>query len=158
MHDKAICLFELGKLYWSSQQGIYDLLYKNKTEDFSNDDTEFFFINDNRFLYNLSVECQRIWINCLKKYKDTLAKSISSKEKLDMDTRSELLEIVQLFDSEINGFVLTEKRLQAIAENNDTPKDLLFFNRWQYNYIAVEYFLKHENFDYENNQLCIFAY
>ena len=75
-----------------------------------------------------------------------------------MDTRSELLEIVQLFDSEINGFVLTEKRLQAIAENNDTPKDLLFFNRWQYNYIAVEYFLKHENFDYENNQLCIFAY
>ena len=106
----------------------------------------------------MSVECQRIWINYLKKYKDALTKSISSKEKLDIDTRSELLEISQLFDSEIKCFESIEKHNQYFKEKGKEIETLEIYNKWQYNYIAVEYFLKHENFDYENNQLCIFAY
>lgn len=157
MRGKAIELLNLGKLYWKSQQGIYDLLYKNKTEDFSNEDTEFFLINDDRFLYNLSVECQKIWTNCLKEYKDTLKKVINL-DKVDMNTKCNLPEIYELFDSEIRELETAIEFNKIAEEENSKFRDLAPYNQWQYNYIAVEYFLKHKEFDYENNQLCVFAY
>lgn len=127
MRGKAIELLNLGKLYWKSQQGIYDLLYKNKTEDFSNEDTEFFLINDDRFLYNLSVECQKIWTNCLKEYKDTLKKAINL-DKVDMNTNCNLLEIYELFNSEIRELETAIEFNKIAEEENYKFRDSVPYN------------------------------
>ena len=39
LQDKAKEIFCIGKLYYKNTESIYDALYKNKGDDFSNDDT-----------------------------------------------------------------------------------------------------------------------
>ena len=154
LQDKATTVLELGKLYYKNTEPIYQALYKNKGEDYSNDDTEFFFVNDNKFLMNISYAQMEIWSEIMKKWEPIIAK-ILNEEKLTMDENCELLEIKELFNREHDHY---DHAVNWWKKTDFGGKDFKPYFDWQFNYAAVETFAIHKNFDYENNVLCVFAY
>ena len=155
LHDQAFTLIELGKLYYENTDPIYRTLYANKGDDYSNNDTEFFFINDpdHRFLYNLSVASMECWTNFLRKAKKNLESCISSEAPLTLDQCMELQEINDLFEQEIRCQEFGTKCVANKKQHTFSP-----FSDYQFNYMAAKFYFLHEDFDYENDVLCVFAY
>ena len=153
LSDKAITVAELGKLYYLQDETLYDALYKNKGEDYSNDDTEFFFVNGNKLLLDVSYAEMSMWTNYIKKCKDVIQK-VRTGEELTEDDKLMLSEIYRTFDREIETLDSANSRNRVNWSGNDLEP----YYSWQFNYEAVEMFKKHESFDYENNQICVFAY
>ena len=153
LSDKATTLAELGKLYYSDTDTLYDALYKNKGEDYSNDDTEFFFVNGNKLLLDVSYAEMSMWANYMKECKDVIRK-VRTGEELTVDDKLILSDIYETFNREIVTLDFANSRNRVNWSGNDLEP----YYSWQFNYEAVEMFKKHESFDYENNQICVFAY
>lgn len=147
-------ILELGKLYYKNTQPIYDVLYKNKAEDYSSSDTEFFFVNDPDLLRSISFTQMDIWSELMKKWQLVIDKVIEGKEELTFEEQSDLVEISELFESESKNTRFS-KRNAAPGVKSEWNKP--YFN-WQFNYAAVETFQKYMDFDSENNAICVFAY
>ena len=103
LQDKATTALELGKLYYKNTDSIYQALYKNKGDDYSNEDTEFFFVNDDKLLLNISYAQMEIWSNLMKKW-EPIIKKVLNEEKLTMDENCELIEIKELFNREYEHY------------------------------------------------------
>lgn len=155
LQDAASSLVELGKLYYSNTDPITKVLYDSKGDDYSNDDTEFFFVNDpdHRFLYKLSVASMECWTSFLTKAKASIDSCITTKTPLSIDQCADLLEVSELFKQEIRSQEFASK---CIADSKQHPFPPFF--QYQFNYEAAKIYYIHENFDYENNILCVFAY
>lgn len=153
LRDKATTLAELGKLYYLQDNTLYDTLYKNKGEDYSNDDTEFFFVNGNKLLLDVSYAEMNMWTNYMKECRDVIQK-VRKEEELTEDDKLMLSDIYRTFDREIETLDFANGRNRVNWFGNDLEP----YYSWQFNYEAVEMFKTHKNFDYENNQICVFAY
>lgn len=153
LQEKATTVLELGKLYWKNTDSICDALYKNKGEDYSNDDTEFFFVNGNTLLLDVAFAQMQIWADIMRKWEPIIIK-VLNKEKLTMDENCELLEISNLFKQEYKGY---DYAIKAKEKQSDLEWIKPYY-KYQFNYSSVETYQKHINFDYENNQICVFAY
>lgn len=64
--DNTINIYECGKLYYKNTEPIYDCIYNHKDWEIKDDDTEFFTLKSNKFLYELSRATYQCWINYLK--------------------------------------------------------------------------------------------
>ncbi len=153
LQEKATTILELGKLYWKNTDSITDALYKNKGEDYSNEDTEFFFVNGNTLLLDVAFAQMQIWADIMRKWEPIIIKVIN-KEKLTMDENCELLEISNLFKQEYKGY---DYAIKAKEKQGDLEWIKPYY-KYQFNYSSVETYQKHMNFNYENNQICVFAY
>lgn len=153
LQDKTTEILGVGKLYYKNTESIYDALYKNKGKDFSNDDTEFFFVNGNTLLLDVAFAQMGIWADLMRKWESIINK-ILNKEKLTMDEDCELLEISELFKQEYKSYEYAVKAKEK-GTNLEWLKPYLTY---QFNYSSVETYQKHMNFDYENNAICVFAY
>ena len=136
---------EIGKLYYGNTQPIYDLLYKNKTEDYSNCDTEFFFINDNNFFINLSIACMDCWNTYTKKLIPVFNK-IFNKEELNIADMAEIAELSEMFERDI-------KQIEFSKKHGLKP-----FDEYRFYHLAQTYYDKYEDFNYEDKLLCVYAY
>ena len=154
LRDQAKTILELGKLYYKNTESIVKALYDNKGEDYSNEDTEFFFVNDPDLLRSVSFAQMDIWCELMKKWQLIIDKVIEGKEKLTWEEEAELVEISKLFESEAKNTRFS-KRNAAPGVKSEWNKP--YFN-WQFNYAAVETFQKYMDFDNENNVLCVYAY
>lgn len=154
LRDKATAVLELGKLGWKNTDPIVKALYDNKGEDYSNEDTEFFFVNDPDLLRSISFAEMDIWSELMKKWQLIIDKVIEGKEKLTLEEQIDLTEISNLFKSEAQN-TRFGKRNAAPGIKSEWTKP---YSNWQFNYAAVETFQKYMDFDNENNVLCVYAY
>ena len=154
LRHKAKEVLCVGKLYYKNTESIYDALYKNKGEDFSNEDTEFFFVNGNTLLLDVALAQMGIWADLMRKWEPIIHKILSGK-KLTMDEKCELLEISDLFKQEYKHY---DFAIKTKATGAPTLEWLKPYFSWQFNYASVETYQKHADFDYENNAICVFAY
>lgn len=153
LQDKATTVLELGKLYWKNTDPIVKALYDNKEEDYSNEDTEFFFVKGNKLLLDVSFAQMQIWADLMRKW-ELIINKILNEEKLTMDENCELLEISELFKQEYKSYDYAVKAKEK-GTNLEWLKPYL---KYQFNYSSVETYQKHMNFDYENNAICVFGY
>ena len=153
LQDKATSILELGKLYWKNTDPIVKALYDNKGEDYSNDDTEFFFVKGDKLLLDISFAQMQIWADLMRKW-EPIVNKVLNKEKLTIDEECELLEISELFKQEYRGYDYAVR----IKEKEVDLEWLKPYFKYQFNYSSVETYQKHMNFDYENNVICVFAY
>lgn len=152
MRDNATEILELGKLYWKNTEDIYNLLYENKTVDFSNDDTEFFVIDDNKILLRLSYAMQKIWIKYIGEFKPALDKILSkSKKELTDEEKLSLKELRSQIDEE-------ERYLKTAIKNESGSWDFPPYNNWQWNYEACRVYNLHQKFDYSDKIIVVYAY
>lgn len=154
LRDQATTILELGKLYWKNTEPIVKTLYDNKGEDYSNEDTEFFFVNDPDLLRSISFAQMDIWCELMKKWQLVIDKVFEGKEKLSTEEQCDLVEISKLFESEAKNTRFS-KRNAAPGVKSEWNKP---YSNWQFNYAAVETFQKYMDFDNENNVLCVYAY
>ncbi len=152
LQEKATTVLELGKLYWKNTDSICDALYKNKSEDFSNDDTEFFTINDDKILLHLSYAMQKIYIDYNAKYKEIINKILNkSKKDLTDEEKTQFKELLDDIDRE-------ERYYNTAIKNESGGWDFPPYNNWQYNYEACRTYNLHKDFDYTDKVMVVFAY
>ncbi len=152
MRDNAVEIIEVGKLYYKNTDDIYNLLYANKVEDFSNDDTEFFTINDDKILLHLSYAMQKIYIDYNAKYKDIINKILKKGKKDLTDVEKEQLnELLSDFEEE-------QRYYKTAIKNESGGWDFAPYNEWQFNYVACRTYNLHKSFDYTNKVMVVFAY
>lgn len=151
LQEQAVVVHECGKLYWEDTDDIQNLLYKDKTEDYSNEDTEFFFINNTNILFDLSFVVQKKFVRFLKDKREKLEKMMNKEEVIKVSEWAELIDLVELLKQEERALELSEK-LQV--KNHPHPP----YTPYQYNYEAVKLFNKFENMNTEDKVFCVFAY
>ena len=145
MQSQAIKLYCLGNLYCVRENDILDILYENKSEDYSNDDTEFFFVKDDKFIYKLSRASQKIWIDYLQGVNKALTKLLNNEELSEEDKRY-IYELTRDIHYEITYY-------EASKNVEDCP-----YNEWQFNYFTCTLYQQHKNFDYKNNVICVYGW
>ena len=146
IRNQAVELYCLGNLYKMSENEILDILYENKSEDYSNEDTQFFFVNDDKFIYKLSRAYQKMWVDYLQKVNKALTKILDKKQLNEEDKR---------YIYNLTSDIRYEQACYEMAENIDNCAP---YNDWQFNYAACELYQMHKNFDYKNNVLCVFGW
>ena len=157
MTNQAVYLIGFDKLYYMNNDTLEKLLYDNTTENFSDEDTEFYFINEKEkhFFYKLALAYQNMWIEYCNKVNCVLEKILKTDKKVKLTEQEiEILEIVQQTNTiEKNYYTTAEK--QASYNNFDFKP----FNKYQFNYIAVQIYLNQRDadFDYENKILCFWG-
>lgn len=150
MQDNCTSLLELGKLYYKNTEPIYNALYEHKSTDFSNDDSEFFVIDDDKILLHLSYAMQNIWANWVKPCQEILAKVIAGQEATK-DEKATLLELSETLKREVEDFEDGEK---ACEKGWETPP----YFTWQFNYEACRVYNMHKYFNYTDKVMVVFAY
>ncbi len=151
LRDKAVKVLELGKLYYSNTDSIYHTLYANKVEDFSNEDTEFFTINDDKILLHLSYAMQKIYIDYNAKYKDIIDKILQGNKGLTEEEKVHLNELLRDFNEEQNHY-------NTAIKTESGGWDFAPYNQYRYDYEACRAYNLHESFDYTDKVMCVFAY
>lgn len=157
MKDQSTYIISFDKVYQFDNNALEKLLYNNVFENFSSEDTEFYLLNPNEkhFFYKLSVAYQSMYVAYCKKVNEVLEKILKNNKRIKLNERDkEILEIAQQTNTvEINYCSTAERKI-----NNDIY-GFEPFNKYQFNYIAVQLFLKlkDENFDYENKILCFYG-
>lgn len=155
--SKATELIEFGNLAFLPTNDLYNFLISNKTKDYSNSDTEFYFLNDNErhFFYKLSCIQQQMWIDANKNFKNLLDKIIANNYKIDLvgEDKITLCRFKQSLERE-------EHMLEYSKRFYDSDTIFPPYNENQFNYVAVETFLtfKDKAFDYDNKILCCWGY
>jgi len=150
MIDNTTLVLELGKLYWKNTEDIYNLLYENKTVDFSSTDTEFFIINDNKILLHLSYAMQKIWVKYISEFNIVLDK-ILNKEELTDEEKLSLKELRSQIDEE-------ECYLKTAIKNEPGGWNFPPYNNWQFNYEACRVYNLHQKFDYNDKVIVVCAF
>lgn len=145
MQSQAIKLYCLGNLYSVRENDILDILYENKSEDYSNDDTEFFFVKDDKFIYKLSRASQKIWVDYLQGVNKALTKLLNNEELSEEDKR---------YIYELTRDIHYEQSYYEASKNVEACP----YNEWQFNYFACKLYQQHKNFDYKNNVLCVYGW
>lgn len=152
LQHRATIIVELGRLYrFPEESKISNLLYDRKTEDYSSDDCEFFFVdNDNEFfLANIAIELQQCYVSWEENFIPMFEKLLKT-GKLEINHEEKLL-------IEDLRFNIKKDKAELEYSKKDCGKTAPY-NDWQYNYEACRLYTIHRNFDYYNNMLCVFAY
>lgn len=152
LQEQAFVVHECGKLYWDDTDDIKNLLYKDKTEDYSNEDTEFFFINNSNILFDLSFVMQKKFVRFLKNKREKLEKLMNKEEVIKASEWAEVIDLVELIKQEERAVEVAEK-LQL--KNHPHPPYTPYY---QYNYAAAKLFNKFESMNTEDKVFCVFAY
>lgn len=146
MRSQAIELYCFGSMYNVGEDDVLSIFYENKSEDYSNEDTQFFFVKDDKFIYKLSKAYQKIWVDYLQKINKILTKILNKKKLSEEDKR---------YIYALTGDIRYEQACYEMAENID---NCVPYNEWQFNYAACELYQMHKNFDYKNNVLCVYGW
>lgn len=152
LQEQAFVVHECGKLYWDDTDDIRNLLYKDKAEDYSNEDTEFFFINNSNILFDLSFVMQKKFVRFLKDKREKLEKLMNKEEVIKISEWAEVADLVELIKQEERAVEVAEK-LQL--KNHPHPPYTPYY---QYNYAAAKLFNKFESMNTEDKVFCVFAY
>lgn len=145
MRNQVIELYCFGNMYSAGENDILNILYENKSEDYSNDDTGFFFVKDDKFIYKLSRAYQKIWVDYLQGANKVLTKLLNNEELSEKDKR---------YIYELSRNLRCEQSYYEVSKNvEDCP-----YNEWQFNYGACTLYQMHKNFDYKNNVLCVYGW
>ena len=152
LRDKSTTILELGKLYWKNTESIVNVLYDNKGEDYSNEDTEFFIVNDNKLLLHLSYAMQKIWTNYIGEFKAALDKVINKgKEELTEEDKINLKELRAGIDEE-------ERYYKTAIKNEPGGWNFPAYNNWQFNYESCRVYNLHQDFDYTDKIMVVYAF
>lgn len=160
LQKNCVQVTEISKLYWKSVKPIYDVLYKNKTEDFLPEaDFEFFLVDNPKFFYDISRAYATMDNNYFKslinsfdillKYKDTDIKTLSIDEQVEFYDAKESIETARNLNTFTEKYYINSK---VKEESNKPPYDPDL-----YTVLMAEAFKQHQTFDYENNVICVFA-
>lgn len=145
LQGQATLLHEFGKLYYNENgKKVREIIEKNKIEDFSNEDTEFFFVKKDVFL-ELSYAYMDSYCEYAKEAKSKLDEMKKQDTPLTDDQKGFIAELS--YDFWVNIF-RNQHRDDVLK-----PYDPSYFN-----YGCCEFHMLHEYFDYENNVICVWGY
>lgn len=145
LQEQAILLHEFGKLYCNKNgEKVREIIEKNKTEDFSNEDTEFFFVKKDVFL-----ELSYAYMDSYCEY------AREAKNKLD-----EMKKQNRPLTDEQKGFIaeLSYDFWVVLYHNHNRDGVLKPYDPSYFNYGCCEFHILHEYFDCENNVICVWGW
>lgn len=145
LQEQATLLHEFGKLYYNENgKKVREIIEKNKTQDFSNEDTEFFFVKKDVFL-ELSYAYMDSYCEYAKEAKSKLDEMKKQDTPLTDDQKGFIAELS--YDFWVNIF-----------RNQHRDDVLKPYNPAYFNYGCCEFHMLHEYFDCENNAICVWGY
>lgn len=145
LQDQATLLHEFGKLYYNENGAkVREIIEKNKTQDFSGEDDEFFFVKKD-VLLELSYAYMDSQCVYAKEVKDKLVEIMNQDSPLTEEQKRAIAEIRCDYSKDLFS--------NSYREKLKKPYNPSFFS-----YASCEFYMLHKYFDCENNVLCVWGY
>lgn len=145
LRKQATLLHEFGKLYYSENGAkVREIIERNKTKDFSDEEDEFFFVKDDVFL-----ELSYAYMDSQCSYVKEIMKKLFEIMNQDSPLTEEQKRIIAHIRYDYSKDPFSNSHKDTLKK----PYDPSYFN-----YASCEFYMLHEYFDRENNVLCVWGY